>query len=619
MSEEYLNFTEKLTEESVTARLKGYNDEWRKKSEDLYPKMESWYKLYRDQEYSLNGEPVKIPLVFTTIEIEKPHLLNNIFAQDPKVVDAEPKFNDPGNDKTTRVEAYVNSLICDTSKGRAKTQYFITNYLIYGIGVAKAYWNETSGKDIDPLTRSIAETNVAHPDFYVVDPFSFAWDDNKGTNDIQELEWVRERIFLSKNAMREIRDNGLCGNFTDEDMTSTEDKGKKVRNPNANADKGTYYDEFYVKLWDKKPILDENGEDTGETKSYSDEYRIWLLANDKIIKFEKNIFGRKPYVAASPYPVPFSIMGMGESEVIGGIANRMSLNSYQGGLLASKIGKSPYLIGPNSGLMPYNLNLLEEGVLFSKDINDVKPLPSIDPGNLEANIKYGEYLQGEAEMITGVTKFLQGTDIGTMTATQAALIAQNSTNRLATKLEQLQENYLAPLAEMLFLLAKQNETAPQAFRNSSRELQTLNTEDLYGEYTWSATSPITISNKALSLQQNITMIQMLAQAAKDSQTTPWPAFINYPKALAGMIQPNSDIADISQYFVPQDMLPQQGIQGAPAVNTTSPTPVSQTPGNAGSMNPQNSAQPSVGASPELPSMPFSPAPATPHPAGPQLG
>lgn len=627
MADDFLEFTDELTEEKVTDKLKGYNDKWKKKSESLYPKLQDYYKFYRDQEYSLNGTPVKVPVVFTTIEIETPHLLNNIFAQSD-VVECEAKFDDPGDAQKYRVQSFVNNLIINVDKGRKKTLDFIKNYLIFGFAVSKAYWNTMPEKDIDILSKMAVDVNSAHPDFYNVDPFSFAFDTEKETGNIQELDWVRERIFLSKNAMREMRDNGMCGNFLDDDMEGTEDKGKKTRNPDENADKGTYYDEFYVRLYDKKKILDETGEHTGESKTESKQYRIWLLANNKIVKFQENIFGMKPYVTASPYPIPFSIIGMGEPEVIGGIANRYSLNNYQAGLLASKIGKSPYLIGPNSGLMPYNLTLLEEGVLFSKDINDVKPLPSMDPENLNAIIKFGQYLQEEVESTTGVTKFLQGTDIGNMTATQASLISQNATNRLAIKLEQLQENYIVPLAEMLFLLNKQNMQAPATFRDTNNNILSLQPQDFFGNYTWMSTSPVTISNKALDLQNNMSLIEMMEKAAEASQKTPEPSFVSYGPALQTLIQPNVHVPDILKFFKPLPMptpMPAPGMGGpmptipnggpAPVGNPGAPGPAPQnvgpnTPFNAGPP-PQVSPQPE-GMPPETPHPTFHGAPKGPH-------
>jgi hypothetical protein len=637
MADDFLEFTEHLTESSITDKLKGYNDKWDKKAESLYPKLTNYYRFYRDQEYSLNGTPVKVPVVFTTIEIETPHLLNNIFAQSD-VIECEAKFNDPGDSQKYRVQSYINNLIINVDKGRKKTLDFIKNYLIFGFAVSKAYWNTSPDKDIDINSKMAVDVNSAHPDFYNVDPFSFAFDTEKETSNIQELDWVRERIFLSKNAMRELRDNGKCGNFMDNDLSSTEDKGKKTRNPNEDADKGTYYDEFYVRLYDKKKILDDLGEETGEHKVESKQYRIWLLANNKIIKFQENIFGLKPYVTASPYPIPFSIIGMGEPEVIGGIANRYSLNNYQAGLLASKIGKSPYLVGPNSGLMPYNLSLLEEGVLFSKDINDVKPLPSMDPQNLHAIIEFGQYLQDEVESTTGVTKFLQGTDIGNMTATQASLISQNSTNRLAIKLEQLQENYIVPLAEMMFLLNKQNMQAPVTFRDTNNNILNLQKQDFFGNYTWMSTSPVTISNKALDLQNNMSLIEMLEKASEASKNTPEPSYVSYGLALQTLIQPNVHVPDILKFFkpFPPPPPPMPGPSGPggsgpggsgpmPAspnggVNAGGPSPLApgpspqqvgpNTPFNAGPP-PQASVQP-MGMPPETPHPGFHGNPKGPH-------
>lgn len=606
---DYLEFSEDLTEESITEKLKGYNDAWAKESAKLFPRLASFYKFYRDQEYDLNGQFVKVPIVFTTIEIETPFLLNNLFAQSD-VVDCKANFDDSqDSDQPVRVKSYINDLIVSKDKGRSKALEYIKNFLIYGYSISKAYWNSTPAIDIDPVSKlNIAKPN-SKADFYNVDPFAFAFDLTKETNSIQETQWCRERIFLSKSSMKEIRDNGLCGDFADDDMTSTEDKGKKTRHPDS-KDTGTYYDEFYVRLWTKSHVNDPNtGEDTGESKTESKEYRIWLLGNNKVIKFQENIFGKKPYVVASCYPIPFSLIGMGEPEVIGGIANRLSLNNYQTGLLAAKIGKSPYLIGPNSGLMPYNLKLLEEGVLFSKDINDVKPLPSIDPENLEALIKFAESLQAEVESTTGVTKTLQGADVGDITATQAAIIEQTSTNRLAIKLEQLQENYMVPLAELLFLLTKQNVKDPQSIK-SNGDLITLQPQDFFGNYTWVSTSPVTISNKALALQNNTALMGQLAQAAGASQSTPWKYVINYGAGIKKLIQPNLSVGNLDDIFVPMPpppppipqpnpQFPSQGPLLSPQMNVGNPAginPVAPTPSpfNSGPI-PANSPLPDARA------------------------
>lgn len=596
-----LQFSEDMTEESITEKLKGCNDKWQKVAETLYPKFTSYYKFYRDQEYSMNGQMVKVPIVFTTIEIEKPFLLNNLFSQSD-IVAAEAKFDDPNNQQTDRVKAYVNDLITKKNNGRDKTLQYITNFLIYGFSVVKAFWNTKPDKEINPLTKMAIDVPSSHADFYNVDPFSFAFDTDKEVDNIQELDWVRERIFITKNNMKEMRDAGLCGNFEDEDMNSIEDKGKKTRHPGQNSEGGTFYDEFYIKLHNKSHVQDEEGNDTGESKTESKEYRVWLLANNKIIKLQENIFGMKPYAVSSPYPLPFSVIGMGEPEVIGGIANRYSINNYQAGLLASKIGKSPYLIGPNSGLMPYNTSLTEEGLLFSKDINDVKPLPSIDPENLEALIKFGEYLQEEVESTTGVTKTLQGVDLGDITATQAQILEQMSVSRLAIKLEQLQEKYIVPLATMLFLLTKQNISLPQILKGTNNELLTLQPQDFFGNYTWESTSPITISNKALALQNNISLIEQMAKASQASQNTPWAAVINYVAAMQDLVQPNLNVPNILKYFVPVSSIQQQ--QQAPVAQG----PQQLAPG-------QNAPVPNNAQSPNAPPPPLKAGP-TPFNSGP---
>lgn len=632
-----LEFSGELTEEKVTEKLKGWNARWETYSQDLYPKLESFWNMYRNMQYSLEGVTVKIPQIFTTIEVELPHLLNNIFAQS-NVVDATAKYFDSNQETTYKVKNYINKLIKDICDGRRKTELIIKNMLIYGYSVIKATWNLAPDKDIDPVTKKVVNVNSAHPDFYLVDNFSFAFDPDFTGQKVDEIEWVRERIFISKNKMKEMRDNGECGPFSDSDLQAGEDKGKTSRNPNKKKDTGTFYDEFWARLYYKepvmedRPVLDETGapviDEMGvpvvenvevDKKTVSKEFRIWLLANNKIVKFEENIYGYKPFTVVRAYSNPFEFIGMGEPEVIGTIANQLSLTNYQAGKMAKKIGQSVTWVGPTAGISPYNLERIESGVVFLKDLNAVKSEQSFDPNNLRVLMEFSQYLNSEVESISGVTKFLQGTDIGDMTATQAALISQNSTNRLADKLVHLQQDFIVPLATMFFLMNKQLLESPVDFIDNNNNLITLTPEDFYGNYIWTSTSPVTIANKALQLQQNGALLQQLVQGSMASMQNPMgkPYGVDQVEFIKKYIAPNANIPDMGNIIITQEMIPQPPMgptdpttAGVPVASPVqaSPTPMGgpgQSPLNAG-QSPEMSAQ--IGGLP----------PSAPHPAGPSL-
>lgn len=606
MSDELLEYTEALTEDKVTAKLQSYNSRWETYSNDLYPKLSSWWKNYRNMEYNIEGVNVKVPQIFSTIEVELPHLLNNIFAQS-NIVDATPKFRNSNAETTYKVKNYINKLIKDICKGRKKTEIIIKNMLIYGYSIVKATWSLKPDIDIDPETKQIIKVNSAHPDFYLVDNFSFAWEPEFEGQEIEDISWIRERIFTSKNKMLEMRDNEECGWFEEQDLSSTEDKGKKSRQPNQKKDTGTYYDEFWCTLYDKVPVfaeqpaIDENGvpvlDEMGmpvmeqvevDKKTIAKEYRIWLLANNKIIKFEENSYGYKPYTIVRAYSNPFEFIGMGEPEVIGSIANQLSLTNYQAGRMVKKIGQSVTFVGPTAGISPYNLERIEQGVIFLKDLNGVRSEQSFDPNNVKVLTDFARYLREEVENVSGVTKFLQGTDIGDMTATQASLVSQNSTNRLADKLVHLQEDLVVKLAEMFFLMNKQLLEAAIDFIDNNNNLITLEPADFLGNYEWTSTSPVTISNKALQLQQNAGILQQLVQGSMASTQNPLsvPYGVNQPAFIEKYIAPNANIPDMGDIIVigqpqpPQPQgLPMPGEQPLPITPAEAPGQSPLNPGN----------------------------------------
>ncbi len=549
-----LQFTDEITEAKISEKLKKYSSSWESFSSDLYPKMKSWYKLYRDMESTVENVTTKIPEVFQIIETELPHLLNSVFSAS-YVVDASPKFQDPTGEKTYKIKNYINKCIKDLCDGRRKTEYVIKNALIYGWAVVKVVWNTTPDKDIDPITKEVVDVNSAHPDFDVIDPFSFAFDPSYDGFSINDLEWCRHRIFLSKDKMKQMRDNDECGDFQDEDLSTTEDKGREVRKSNSNqtpSNNKTFYDEYWFTYYYKNE----------EGKMVSGEFRAWFLANNKIIKFEKNLYSRKPFCITRAYANPNEFIGMGEAEVIGGLAKQLSYVSYQAGKLVKKLGQHLTFIEPSAGISPQNLKRIEEGVLFVQNKDGIKVEQTTDSGDIDVLVKYKASLDEQVEKITGINKFLQGESVGDITATQASYIQANSSNRLAGKLVHLQEDFMVPLAELFFMFNKQLLTTKIDFFDNNNNLISLTQDDFTGNYDWEAVGAISQSNKILQAQQNQEFLMALIQGMSISQQTINPYTLDIPDFVNQFIAPYKNIPNISTF-----MIPTKSIQAPPAPMT----------------------------------------------------
>jgi hypothetical protein len=578
MSDELMQFSEELTETKVTDKLKKYNSSWDQYSNELYPKMKTYFKMYRNLEATIEGVAAKIPEIFTVIETELPHLLNSVFGPST-VVDATPKFSDPLEEKTYKVTAYINKLIKDICKGRKKTELVIKNMLIYGWAVTKVYWNTDTDRDIDPTTKEVVEVNSAHPDFYMVDPFAFAWNPEYNQQEIDGLDWCRERVFIGKNQLKQKRDNGECGDFSDDDMETVggdEDKGTEARkgtsSPSSKKGK-TYYDEFWCTLYYK----DETG------KTVSGEYRIWFLSNKKIIKFEKNLYGYKPFTICRAYSQPNEFLGAGESEVIGSISAQLSYNHYQSGKMVKKLGQALTFIDPSAGISAQNLKRIEQGVLFVDNINGIKSEVTTDPQNIEVLIKYGEYLNTMLEKITGVGPTLQGDIATNVTATQISIVNQNASNRLANKLVHIQEDFIVPLADMFFMLNKQLLQIGVEFFDTNNNLISLTPDDFSGNYTWTSVGTISQSNKALQLAQNQELLQGLMGLSESSKQGPFPFDVNEIIYIQQHLVPYANITDASAFIIPSPAPMTMGAQptstgtpmGNPIVSPQGLQPVSQ--------------------------------------------
>ncbi len=578
-----LEFTDELTESKVLETLNGYNSDWDTSSTEHYRKLKSHYSMYRNFEGVVDATATKIPEIFQTIETELPHLLNSIFAHS-EIVSLEPRFNDIDRTKTYKVQTYINRLIKDVCEGERKTKLIIKDMLIYGWAVAKVKWENVIEKDYDPITKQPIETQSSHPDFYQLDNFSFAYDTNYTEQTFNNLPWCRERTFISKSKLKTMRDSGMCADFLDSEMESEADnKGKSERGmQNRTKSTDTFYDEFWVTMYDK----DENG------NLIANEYIAWVLCNKTIIKFQKNPLNEKPFVLVRCYDIAQNFLGFGEAEVLGPLSTQLSYTHYQGGKLLKKLGNATTYVGPSANISPDNLRLENNGIIFMDNINDIKTQPPVEATNVKAIVDYHGYLEGQIESITGVTKYLQGEDMGDMTATQASLVAQSATNRLAGKLENLKNSFVVPLARLFFKFNKQLLELPVEYFDNNNQLINLTQEDFVGNYDFVSTGTVSQSNKALQMQQNSALISQFIQAAGASQGTPNPFYPNIQLMITKLIGPYTNTPDISEFFIQGQVPPVQPT----GTETGNETGVANTPNpspNGQPLQPDNFEQPEI--------------------------
>jgi hypothetical protein len=576
----HLQFTQELTESKILAKTKKYESSFDKFKSTYEKNLKTAYNAYKNQQVTQEGVSVKIPEIFALIETELPHLLNSIFGQS-MIVDATPKFDDPTGARTYKVKNYINRLIKDNCDGRKKTEAIIKNMLIYGTSVVKIYWDQDPDHDVDVMSGNIIDVESSHPNFDLVDPYTFAWDLSNESHEVKNCEWLRERIFISKDKMKVLRDNGGCGWFEDDEMTSTENKGKSERQKGSTASDDasssiTYYDEYSATIYSK----DDSG------KYVANEYIIWVLSGNKVIKFIMNPQKTKMYAVVRAYENPGEFMGLGEPDVVGALSSHLSYVHYQLGKLTKKVGQHLTVVTPAANISPENLRRIEEGVIFVDNAAGISFEQQMDSQDLKALIGAKEYLDEQISSVTGIGKALAGDSIGDVTATQASYVYQNASNRLALKLTHLQENFVKVLAENFFLLSKQLLTAPTQFFDLNNNLLQLAPEDFLGNYNWNAVGSIMAANKALQLQQNQQLIQQIIGLCGASMQSPNPITFDGLQMLQTLIAPNVSVPDMSKFVFPiSEVAPPPGQAPLPGQG-----PIPQQPGN-GPVPPQGPMDP----------------------------
>ena len=275
----WLKFSEELTEDKIMKKIGKFATDWESEESKYKSHLKNSYGSYDNQNITTEGTSVKVPEVFALIETEMPHLVNAVFGQ-TNVIDLKAKFDDPGNERTFKIKSFLNNLIINVCNGEEKTNQIERTALIYGTAMFKVWWNDEDSIDVSG-DGSLIPIESAHPDFDLVDPYSFAFDRSNQTQNINNCKWVRERISKEKEEMLMMRDSGACAWFNESDMISEQNGRNKMNGQNPSAvvaedDNKTFYDEYSATLFDKDPMTD---------KYMQKEFIIWELAGNRIIKF----------------------------------------------------------------------------------------------------------------------------------------------------------------------------------------------------------------------------------------------------------------------------------------------------------------------------------------------
>ncbi len=461
------------------------------------------YQMFREfYRVVKNGKASQTTEVYNKISTALPFIKSAVTGKS-QVVEAIAQFDDPTHEASRKMTKVLNHLILDTSKGQEKIVLSIQNMLWGGNGIAKAFMNEAETPEYSPDSEiGYEEVSNPLPSFKTINIFDFAVDPNTTSQDFNEIEWARERVYVTKGELYILREQGLC-EFDEADLNAVPDTMKsskyvrdKVDGFNATKSKKMYYDEFYFDHVYKT--------EDGQYKKI----RLfgWLLNNKKLIKLDINKWGRKPYFTARAISFDKEFWGLGFADVLSTFVAQLSQINNHTGYLVDKSGKRMLLHVPGqSGLNSLSYRDIENGILAAKNIGPdaMRTEPTDVDRALTSLVNYNEsYLAPKTSEVTGVTPVMQGFSAGD-TATESTIINNNSFARLSTIIDNFLNTFIVELASLYFMLLKNTIAASggMAIYVDGENISLTPEDFLTGNYSFKAIGGVDQANKNLRARQ----------------------------------------------------------------------------------------------------------------------
>lgn len=582
-----INIPDGLSLFEVCSKAKKWNAGWKPFYEKKKINWENNYRMFRHFDKGLvENVTTRVYEIWANIQTEIPHLVNSIFTKS-EVVKPSPKSQEP-MEATFKIKKYINNAILVQNDGRKIATDALQDFLVFGTIISKTFWDNEKKNEFSFETQEWKEVYEGKPSMYNVDIFDFAIDPTFRGHDCSKAEWVRERLYFKKEELKKLMEAGEIESISDNELADVKsvESGKEIRDKIDGIapvkDEKNYVDEFWATLYWKDPQTE---------KQKSGKFYFWLLNDNKIIKFKKNIFGEVPYIVARCYRLTHEFYGVGDVDVMASLGEHINVIHAQASLMAKKTGQKLTLHTAGAGLDAQQMKRKENGILLVKDLSQIRTEDTTAGKDMVSLMQYKDSIKYDLSNAVGVNDILRGEQQGDSTATEASIANSNASARLALKLQNFQSEYVVPCADKFYNLSKQFIDTYSLYVDNS--ILDLTQADFQGSYDWIPVGSISQSNKNLRIRQ-LTEISMqivgAVQASMQSNGT-----INFPAFdLGGFYQkeilPLFEIEDSAQYFAsPQQIQqPQQaGINpdlglspemvnnALPNINSSGPLPLSE--------------------------------------------
>ena len=514
----------------------------------IQPTVRERYNIYyADKEYYANKFPIlskTSSLVSTdvadTIEWALPSLMKVFTGSDEVITVAGVTEEDDQN-----AEVMQDLLVYQLQR---QNKFFPLLYnwmkdaLITGLGIIKCYWERTEGwtpetaklnaDALKLLTQTGVEiTNVEGPD--LMGDFTVTWNSPYYIKNSPKLENILVSEFLYSPDAKNLEDANFVAHRKKVTMSHLRQKEKEGIYANVDKvhpDNGPttwVMDQVEDAIGDHYIPLHNNQQDKAREEvtiyeCYTKidfnndgilEDMIITIAGDVILRAEPNYMGRHPFFAISPTKDPHRIwVKRSYAELIGElqdmkvaltrqIVQNIALTNDPKMILAEdSINISDYIEGRKVIRKKPGANMGD--VAMSMPVNQLSP----------QTFQFLEWLEGQKENRTGITRYNQGLDASSLnkTATGISAILGQSAQRLELVARMFAETGISELFRFMVSLNQKFVDQETVVRLTNKQLR-ISPDDLNGNFDLVVNAGISIATKESTIMTLQTMLTALMQ------------------------------------------------------------------------------------------------------------
>lgn len=573
----------------------------------IQPTVRERYNIYyADKEYYAHKFPIlskTSSLVSTdvadTIEWALPSLMKVFTGSDEVITVAGVTEEDDQNAEV------MQSLLVYQLQRQNKFFPILYNWmkdaLITGMGIIKCYWERTEGYTPETaqlnadalklLTQTGVEiTNVEGPD--IMGDFTVTWNSPYYIKNSPKLENILVSEFLYSPDAKNLEDANFVAHRKKVTMSHLRQKEREGIYANVdmvhpdNGPVSWITDQVEDVIGDHYTSLHNNQQDKAREEvtiyeCYTKidfnndgilEDMIITIAGDVILRAEPNYMGRHPFFSISPTKDPHRIwVKRSYAELIG------ELQDMKVALTRQIVQNIALTNDPKMILAEDSINISDyiEGrkVIRKKpgsnmgDVAMPMPVNQLSPQTFQ----FLEYLEGQKENRTGITRYNQGLDASSLnkTATGISAILGQSAQRLELVARMFAETGISELFRFMVSLNQKFVDQETVIRLTNKQLR-ISPDDLNGNFDLVVNAGISIATKESTIMTLQTMLTALmqTQAAGIPIVTPQNIYNLFKKWIesAGFKNYNDYVTDpavVQQRAIMDMQLKQQVLSSLP--------------------------------------------------------